>query len=300
LPEIASSGFFEPDFVEILRLTANEGRLTMLKKVLLVTAAAGLLSACADRWDADGARGMANSGSLFSKALQKEYADLAAAERAEFDWGDAAYFVHKAKAAASGVAVQPTALSERSLDAPYAAQAAFMRQTLMAALALPSAQKLPGVAAKAQAAGFDCYMQEAEEGHQPDDIAACKATFDAAIKTLTAVVAPTGPYIIYFKTGSSQLDSNAMAVVKGAVDAYKANKDVTVMITGHTDTVGNARFNLLLSQKRAESVSAALSSMGVPDSVKALTAYGEDKLRVGTVDGVAEAQNRRVEIMMKP
>jgi outer membrane protein OmpA-like peptidoglycan-associated protein len=272
----------------------------MFKKVLLVTAAAGLLSACADRWDADGARALPNSGSLFSQALQKEYADLAGAERAEMDWGDAAYFVRKAKAAASGMDVQPTDLSERSLKAPYAAEAAAMRETLMAALALPSAKKLPGVAAKAQAAGFDCYMQEAEEGHQPDDIAACKATFDAAIKTLTDVPAVTGPFIIYFKSGSSMLDNNAMTVIKGAADAFKANKQVTVLISGHTDTVGNARFNILLSQKRAESVAAALASMGVSASAMALEAYGEEKLRVSTVNGAAEAQNRRVEILMKP
>jgi outer membrane protein OmpA-like peptidoglycan-associated protein len=273
---------------------------TMFKKILLVTAAAGLLSACADRWDVEGAQSMSNSGSLFSQALQKEYAALASAERDEFDWGDAAYFVRKAKAAASGVAVQPTALSERDLDAPYAAEAASMRETLMAALALPAAQKMPGVAAKAQAAGFDCYMQEAEEGHQPDDIAACKATFDDAIKTLTAVPTVTGPFLVYFKTGSASLDNNAMTVLKAAADAFKANKDVTLAVTGYTDTVGSSRFNILLSRKRADSVRKALNAMGIPTSDMAVAAYGEERLRVATLDGVAEAQNRRVEILLTP
>jgi outer membrane protein OmpA-like peptidoglycan-associated protein len=272
----------------------------MFKKILLVTAAAGLLSACADRWDVEGAQSMSNSGSLFAQALQKEYAALASAERDEFDWGDAAYFVRKAKAAASGVAVQPTALSERDLDAPYAAEAASMRETLMAALALPAAQKMPGVAAKAQAAGFDCYMQEAEEGHQPDDIAACKATFDDAIKTLTAVPTVTGPFLVYFKTGSASLDNNAMIVLKAAADAFKANKDVTLAVTGYTDTVGSSRFNILLSRKRADSVRKALNAMGIPTSDMAVAAYGEERLRVATLDGVAEAQNRRVEILLTP
>lgn len=276
----------------------------MLKKVLLVTAAAGLLSACADRWDVDSARTMANGGGAFEQALQKEYADLAAAERERYDWGDTAYFIKKSKAAASGQTVQPTGLNERFLDERFIDEAASMRAALMEALDGGARTSMPAVAARAQVAGFDCFMEEAEEGHQPADIAACKATFDAAMAALKGTpkaVAPNiGPFVVYFQTGSFKLDEQAMGVLQSAVSAYKANKDVVVLISGYTDTVGNANTNILLSQKRAEAVATALAKLGVAANAMALEAYGEEKQKVSTVDGAPEALNRRVEITFKP
>ncbi|GAB3444244.1 OmpA family protein [Insolitispirillum peregrinum] len=278
----------------------------MLKKVLLVTAAAGLLSACADRWDVDGARSMANGGGAFEQALQKEYADLAAAERGRYDWGDAAYFIRKARAAASGQTVLPTALEERDLDDRFIGEATTMRAELMEVLNSGARTAMPQMAARAQAAGFDCFLEEAEEGHQPDDIAACKATFDAAMAALKgkapkAAVAPVnGPFVVYFKTGSFQLDETAMSVLQAAATAYKSNKDVVVVVSGYTDTAGNANANILLSQKRAEAVATALAKLGVSASAMALEAYGEEKLQVSTPNDRPESQNRRVEITFKP
>lgn len=276
----------------------------MLKKVLLVTAAAGLLSACADRWDVDGARGLANSGGAFEQALQKEYADIAAAERGRYDWGDAAYFIRKARAAAAGQTVLPTSLDERSLDERFIGDATTMRAELMEVLNNGARTSMPQMAARAQVAGFDCFVEEAEEGHQPDDIAACKAAFDSAMAALKgtpkAVVPTNGPFVVYFKTGSFQIDDAAMAVLQSAATAYKANKDVVVVVSGHTDTVGNPNTNILLSQKRAEAVATALAKLGVSASAMALEAYGEEKLKVSTIDSRSESQNRRVEITFKP
>lgn len=279
----------------------------MLKKVLLATAAAGLLSACAspETWDVDKAAALPVQGGAFNQALHAEYVALAKEERDEYDWDDTAYFVAKARAAAAGETVLPTEIGERQLAETYAAAAPSLRDALMARLPEGRTGK-PQAAARAQG-GFDCWIQEAEEGHQPDHIAACRSTYDAAMAELAAKPAPApqpvatvpGPFTIFFATASSKLDAAARDTLKQAADAYRANKPVTVVIAGHTDTVGTDNPNILLSQKRAETVANALAGLGVDAAAMALEAYGEEQPKVATGDGVAEPRNRRVEITFK-
>ena len=49
-----------------------------------------------------------------------------------------------------------------------------------------------------------------------------------------------------------------------AVEILKANPEVKVEVQGHTDNVGDAGYNLDLSQRRAQSVAGVLISQGVP------------------------------------
>lgn len=292
----------------------------MLKKVLLAAVAVGALSACADRWDVEGVRGLPNQGGAFHEALQTEYAALAAAERSESDWRDTAYFVAKARAAARGETVLPQPVEERSLNAAEAAELAAARERLMARLEANARRTDPVNAARAQAGGFDCWMQEQEEGHQPDDIAACRETFVAAMKALEPAPKPAapsatkaepapqppqqpeqpaalpGPFIVFFETASARIDATALNVLRAAARAYEQEAPVTVVIAGHADTVGSDNANILLSQRRAEAVADALATLGVPPQAMALEAYGEEQLRVPTPDDTAEPQNRRVEI----
>ena len=65
------------------------------------------------------------------------------------------------------------------------------------------------------------------------------------------------------------------------------------LIEGHTDAVGGAAYNLALSDRRAESVALALSSIfGVPPENLVVQGYGESDLKVATTQD--EPQNRRV------
>ena len=72
------------------------------------------------------------------------------------------------------------------------------------------------------------------------------------------------------------------------------------MLAGYTDTSGTPRYNLGLSQRRADAVKGYMSSHGVSDGVITTQAFGETNLRVQTADGVRELQNRRVEITYGP
>lgn len=280
----------------------------MFKKMLLAASAAGVLAACAgpDRWDVEAAAALSPQPPAFNQALHGEYTTLAATERARFDWCDTAYYVAKANAAATGETVLPTEVEARDLPSAFAAQAATERARLLAVLDGTARTSNPTVAATAQAA-FDCWVEELEEGHQPADIAACRARYDEAMAILTAPPAApapepaiaTGPFLVFFESGSSRLDASARAVLAQAAEAYVAAGQVQVVIAGHTDTVGSADTNMLLSQRRAEAVADALALLNVPPRDMALEAYGEEQLRIPTGDGVGEARNRRVEITFR-
>lgn len=67
------------------------------------------------------------------------------------------------------------------------------------------------------------------------------------------------------------------------------------LIEGYTDAVGEAGYNLLLSDRRAETVALALNEyFGVPAENMVVQGYGERFLRVQTQN--AERQNRRVSL----
>lgn len=285
----------------------------MLKKVVLVTAAAGLLSACAERWDVESARLTANSGSEYEKALQKEFADLAEVQKAQSDWDDVEFFAQKARAVAAAAqnATQPSAYNSRPLQDSFTPEAMQMRAALMEKINAGAAKSSPAALAKMQVAGYECWLEEAQVGVRSTALDACRTAFDAGLKSFetlkpaapnaaAAAVAPDAtPFIVLFKPNSSVIDAVGASVIDAAAKAYGEKKPVTVIVTGHTDSVGSANSNIILSQKRAEVVAGALSKKGVSSSSMSLEAYGEEKPKVTNGDIADEAVNRRVEILLK-
>ena len=73
-----------------------------------------------------------------------------------------------------------------------------------------------------------------------------------------------------------------------------------LVVTGHTDTVGSAKYNQGLSERRAESVKEELVNDGVPNGEITTLGVGKEGLLVPTADGVREAQNRRATIELGP
>lgn len=106
-------------------------------------------------------------------------------------------------------------------------------------------------------------------------------------------------YLVFFEFDKSALTPDARRIVETAARTA-GNVDVTrIDVTGHTDRSGSARYNMQLSRKRAETVRSELIRNGVAESDIAIYAKGENELLVPTSDGVREAQNRRVEIVIQ-
>jgi OmpA family len=87
-------------------------------------------------------------------------------------------------------------------------------------------------------------------------------------------------------------------VVDEAAAEYQRTGAAEITVTGHTDTVGSAAYNLTLSQHRAEAVADELIRRGVPATDIVTVGRGEEDLLVPTADGVNEPRNRRVEIVV--
>jgi outer membrane protein OmpA-like peptidoglycan-associated protein len=105
---------------------------------------------------------------------------------------------------------------------------------------------------------------------------------------------------ILFGVGSSQLESRAEEVLRAVAIVLKKYDDTKVNVHGFTDTSGARPKNEELSQQRAAAVADVLAKNGVQRARLNVRGMGETNLKVATADGVNEARNRRVEILLEP
>jgi outer membrane protein OmpA-like peptidoglycan-associated protein len=105
---------------------------------------------------------------------------------------------------------------------------------------------------------------------------------------------------VEFPSGSAALTPSVKASLSHLGQALASPKLAAYKfrIEGHTDTVGDAAVNQSLSEKRANSVVAFLtSSFGIDASRLQAVGLGEKDLAVATPPQTAEARNRRVHIV---
>ncbi len=131
------------------------------------------------------------------------------------------------------------------------------------------------------------------------------AALPEAVPTpVAAEAAPAAPmvpnnYIVFFDFAKSNLTPEADRIVAAAASNAQQARVTTLEITGHADRSGSDRFNMRLSQRRADVVRQALIAKGIPAAQIAVFAKGESQPLVPTADGVREAQNRRVQVILK-
>lgn len=104
-------------------------------------------------------------------------------------------------------------------------------------------------------------------------------------------------YQVSFDTNMYDINPAGQRAIEDVASVVEGNNAVFVTIVGRTDTTGSADYNTQLSQRRARAVRDALISTGkiAPGHIE--TAWtGQERQAVGTVDGVAEAQNRVVDM----
>ena len=182
-----------------------------------------------------------------------------------------------------GKPTAPEAIAARKLVAPHLAELTAARAQLADALGKGAAKNKPADAARAQVS-FDCWMEQAEENIQPEDIRACRDRFAAAMKTLGVAVAKpaakkpakkmvTTPYVVYFDFNSARLNKAALAGLDFLKSVVK--KDAKITITGFADRSGDFDYNNILATKRARAVENWLSKAGF--SVSDATIYGEER-----------------------
>jgi outer membrane protein OmpA-like peptidoglycan-associated protein len=105
---------------------------------------------------------------------------------------------------------------------------------------------------------------------------------------------------VFFDWDKSDITPEAATILDSAVQAYGNCNSIPIMLAGYTDRSGSPKYNLGLSARRNDSVTAYLTAHGIPGAAITSHAFGEENPRVPTADGVRELQNRRVEITYGP
>ena len=98
---------------------------------------------------------------------------------------------------------------------------------------------------------------------------------------------------VNFSINSAELNNRSKNVIDGFYEFLFDNPEIKVEIQGHTDNVGNDKFNMVLSRDRAKSVYEYLIARGISASQITSRGYGETKPIATNKTEEGRAQNRR-------
>jgi OOP family OmpA-OmpF porin len=127
----------------------------------------------------------------------------------------------------------------------------------------------------------------------PDDRDKCPNTPKGATVNADGCWAYQGE--IFFDVNSATVKSEAYPMLDEAATVLRNNPDLNVEIQGHTDNTGPAEYNLMLSQKRAESAMNYLVDKGVDPARLTAKGYGFEQPLASNDTKEGRAKNRRVE-----
>jgi len=106
---------------------------------------------------------------------------------------------------------------------------------------------------------------------------------------------------VVFASGKHTLLPAARNRLSQVADALlRSEPDATFVVEGHTDSTGSAALNQTLSQQRADTVRDYLVERGVPEARITAEGHGADRPVAGNDSSEGRANNRRVEIIVKP
>ncbi len=108
------------------------------------------------------------------------------------------------------------------------------------------------------------------------------------------------PGNITFATDSSAIASSFYSPLNNLAGSLKQYNQNIIEIIGYTDSTGSRQHNMDLSLQRAQSVSTYLTSQGVDASHLTVRGAGPDQPIASNADVNGRAQNRRVEVNLKP
>ncbi|NQY84197.1 MAG: OmpA family protein, partial [Alcanivorax sp.] len=108
------------------------------------------------------------------------------------------------------------------------------------------------------------------------------------------------PGNITFATDSTEVQGNFRPVLDSVSEVLKEYKSTMIQVAGHTDSTGGDRYNLLLSQQRAQAVADVLSGYGVQAVRMDVVGFGETQPIADNGSASGRQQNRRVELTLIP
>ena len=102
-----------------------------------------------------------------------------------------------------------------------------------------------------------------------------------------------------FKSGSTELNPKFFPMFRQLAEIIKPTADYSVRIEGHSDSVGDAKTNLKLTEKRAAVFMTYLvEKCGVPKEQMTAVGLGESKPIATNVNKAGRAKNRRIDTII--
>lgn len=254
------------------------------------------------------AKNAPDKGTAFQRSLHEGYSSFGQWEYDQADFRDAKGYTMRAQMSADGAYVAPVDPATRTIAPQYQGELVAARADLMQHLGnADTLARAPGPAGAAQVY-YDCWAEQQEEGIQPEHIAYCRDGYQTAMAELgaprpvaqaPAQPAAAHPYVVFFDWNRATLTGASSTVLDEIAADMKKSGQSTIAIAGHADKSGLTPYNDALSQRRADAVAAALAVKGVPRARTTVSSYGESRPLVDTADNVREAQNRRVEMLVR-
>ncbi len=318
----------------ILHNGKTPGKRSAFRIGTLVGALTGVLvlGGCGLTYDYSELRNKEIQGDDFSAQLAREYKSFALSEKDEMsDYPDAAYFAEKSERAWAGALPKPEEPGRWFVFGSNKKKIVLAHGRLVTALRQATDLgilngKAAGPAARAQAR-YDCWVEQLDEGHQPDHIQRCQSGCWAAVSVLEGLVElasdqdqrfgfqktiygknsgkapvvsrlPSSSYTLYFDFDRGTLKNSSDKTLTAIADTVREDDRWGIDITGHADRVGTDHYNLGLSHRRAEAVRYALIKRGVEADRISLSAMGESVPFAKTIDGRPAPKNRRTEVIV--
>ena len=157
-------------------------------------------------------------------------------------------------------------------------------------LKLQASQQLANADAKASTAAEDAARLKEEAARMKAELEALQAK-----QTERGMVLTLGD--VLFATGQATLQPGALRVIDQLGSFMGKYSDAKITVEGHTDSMGSDSMNMDLSQRRADSVRAAVTSRGVDGTRIVARGMGESLPVASNADAAGRQQNRRVEIV---
>jgi|TARA_B100001540_G_scaffold142008_1_gene126097 OOP family OmpA-OmpF porin len=276
------------------------------------------------------------SNNEFAQALSESYLEFALYEMNEMhDEMDASYFAKKGINARKNIDISPELINNWDIDDEYIEIVNNKRKELIFTLNTERAALFPKLSARTQL-GFDCWLEQLEEGWQTEHIKKCYDMMNTGLITLandinhnTDVVEKVNSiksnknkendieeaknikeikkiddvekklkFEIYFAHNIYKLNNETKITLKDIKNTYNITNNFIIEVVGHTDRSGTDEYNILLSKLRSNEVKKYLTSLGIDNKNITSYYYGESRPKIVTADGVREKINRRVEIFL--
>jgi len=223
-----------------------------------------ILSACSTGWDLDNLKRTTVKGDEYTRAIAAGYLKYSESEAKAYDWESSQYFAKKGLLAAYGHKVEPENPENWKIMETLLPEVKFARESLIKALAAPHSKNLP-VQASSAILNYDCWVEQLNDGWNSREARVCRDDFYEALNAITVGAPAVTKFekTLFFSSGSSSLDNEAMKVIDEVIKDINNMGTYDIVLNGHTDHTGKPKANMELGLKRAEAVKQALVRGGI-------------------------------------